>query len=86
MLPEPTLNHYLMLSARNAGADRPVVECRQPQTGHVLQRLDTVNQSAQEQALHQAVVILEPPDPLGDLGVRLGTLPIHFQVDLMLLL
>ena len=38
------LGDDLMFPARNAGADRPVVQCGQPHAGHVLQGLDPVDQ------------------------------------------
>ena len=53
------LGDDLMLPARNAGADRAVVQGGQPHAGHVLERLDPVHQGGQQQALDEPVVVLE---------------------------
>ncbi len=77
LLAHPDLAHHarpgaqllgddLMFPARNAGADRAVVEGRQPHAGHVLERLDPMHQGGQQQALDEPVVVLEALEPLGD--------------------
>ena len=79
------LGDDLVLTARNPGPDRPVVEGGKPHAGHVLEQcLDPVDQGREQQALDEAVVVLvELLQPGGDLvGVRLCPLPVHLQVDL----
>ena len=60
------LGDDLMLPPRNAGTDRPVIECGQAHAGHVLERLDPMHQGGQEQALDEPVVVLEESQPGGD--------------------
>ena len=62
-----------------------MVECGQTHAGHVLERLDTMHEGGQEQVLDEPIVVLVESQPGCDVVAFRCSLPVHLQIDLMLL-
>ena len=78
--------HHPRLGPGHRRLDRAVVQGRQARGGQVLQRLDLGHQRREQQRLDQPVVVVEPLEPAGDLGLARGAGAVVLDADLVRLL